>query len=223
MNLLGIDTSSVASVACVLRADGEAFEAESSVARLASPPGHAAELMPAVARCLDRAGLDWSELDAIAVGVGPGAFTGLRIGVATARALAQAHGAELRPVSSLAALAAGIDAPVALPVIDARRGEVFAGLYESGRERWEPFAATPEELAERVAEASLSPSAAGDGAVRFREVLEAAGVSVAPDGSQAHVVSGLSICGLASTVPSTPPETVLPDYLRLPDAKPSAR
>jgi tRNA threonylcarbamoyladenosine biosynthesis protein TsaB len=223
VNLLGIDTSSAASAACVLRADGEAFEADPPPARLASRPGHAAELMPAIARCLERAGLDWSELQAIAVGIGPGAFTGLRIGLATARALAQAHGAELRPVSSLAALAAGIPASSSLPVIDARRGEVFAALYEEGEERWEPFAAAPEDLAERVSRAGLCPSAAGDGAVRFREVLEAAGVSVAPDGSPAHVVSGPSICALASTVPATPPEAVLPDYLRLPDAEPSVR
>ncbi len=223
MNLLGIDTSSVASAACVLRADGEAFEAGPSVARLASPPGHAAELMPAAASCLEQAGLGWEELDVIAVGVGPGAFTGLRIGVATARALAQAHGAELRPVSSLAALAAGIDASPSLPVIDARRGEVFAALYEAGEERWEPFAAAPEALAERVAADGRSPMAAGDGAVRFREVLEAAGVSVASDGSPAHLVSGLSICRLASTLPAAPAAAVLPDYLRLPDAKPSVQ
>jgi tRNA threonylcarbamoyladenosine biosynthesis protein TsaB len=221
VNLLGIDTSSAASAACVLRADGEAFEAEPSAARLASPPGHAAELMPAAARCLERAGLGWEELDIVAVGVGPGTFTGLRIGVATARALAQAHGAELRPVSSLAALAAGIDASLSLPVIDARRGEVFAALYEGDEERWEPFAAAPQALAERVAGTGLSPSAAGDGAIRFRDVLEAAGVSVAPGGSQAHVVGGLSICRLASRAPAAPPAAVLPDYLRLPDAKPS--
>ena len=67
---------------------------------------------------------------AIAVGVGPGTFTGLRIGIATARALATAAGLPLRRVSSLAALAEGIDHLVRLPLIDARRGEVFAALYE---------------------------------------------------------------------------------------------
>ena len=70
------------------------------------------------------------------MGVGPGTFTGLRIGVTTARALASSTGAELRPVSSLAALAEGIDGEPALPLIDARRGEVFAALYEAGELRW---------------------------------------------------------------------------------------
>ena len=91
------------------------------------------------------------DLDAIAVGVGPGTFTGLRIGIATARALASANGLPLRRVSSLAALAAGIDAPLRLPLIDARRGELFGALYEGDARLWPPFAAPPEELVERAA------------------------------------------------------------------------
>ena len=91
--------------------------------------------MPAVADVMGRAEVGWADLDAIAVGVGPGTFTGLRIGIATARALAAASGLPLRPVSSLAALAAGIEAPLRLPLIDARRGEVFGALYERRRAR----------------------------------------------------------------------------------------
>ena len=98
MNLLGLDTSTAASAAAVLRADGEAFEAGSAPG---GPRAHAQELLPAAAEAMEAAGLDWPELDAIAVGVGPGRFTGLRIGIATARALATAAGCELRPVSSL--------------------------------------------------------------------------------------------------------------------------
>lgn len=239
MNVLGIDTSTPASAACVLRADGRAFEVEPVPERLSEPPGHARELMPAIARCMEQSGLAWRDLDAIAVGVGPGPFTGLRIGVTTARALAGAHGAELRPVSSLAALALGAGGSTGgdssppdsardggsgpsriLAAIDARRGEVFAALYADGAAVWEPFVAAPEAVAARVRDERIAPLGVGDGSVRFRDVLEAAGVDVAPDDSRTHVVRGLSVCRVAATAAPTPVEAVLPDYLRLPDAKP---
>ena len=221
MNLLGLDTSTAAAAACVLRADGEAFEELPDPSALRRSPAHASELMPAVARVMERAGLDWPELDAVAVGVGPGSFTGLRIGVATARGLARANGVRLRPVSSLAALAEGIDGgdTVVLPLIDAKRGELFAAAYEGGRELWAPFAAPPEEVGRRVQQADLTALAAGDGSIRFRRVLEAAGIRIAPDGSRAHVVRALHVCRLAAA-PGEPPEAVVPEYLRPPDAKP---
>jgi tRNA threonylcarbamoyladenosine biosynthesis protein TsaB len=238
VSLLGIDTSTAASAACVLRDDGEVFEVAPGPAALASRPAHAGELMPAVADVMERASVDYGELEAIAVGVGPGTFTGLRIGIATARALASANDLQLRPVSSLAALAAGIeavvaeagaaagkaaadDAPSLLPVIDAKRDEVFAAEYARGGDRrWGPLALRPEELAERVRAGGAAPLAAGDGSVRFRGVLEAAGISVMPDESRAHVVRALHVCRLAAAVPGVAPQAVLPDYLRPPDAKP---
>jgi tRNA threonylcarbamoyladenosine biosynthesis protein TsaB len=220
MSVLGFDTSSAASSVCVLRSDGQAFELRPEPAALDAPPAHARELLPRAADCLEQAGLDWSDLDAIAVGVGPGAFTGLRIGIATARALAHAQGLGLTPVSSLAALAAGIDAPLALPLVDARRGQLFAALYERGAPRWEPFAATPDELAERVRQAGFTPLAAGSGSVRFREILEAAGIRIEPDDSPLHVVSALQVCRLADGAPALEPDSVLPEYLRPPDATP---
>ena len=220
MTLLGIDTSTPASAACVLRADGASFEVEPSPERLAAGPAHARELMPAVAEVMERAGLGFGDLEAIAVGVGPGTFTGLRIGIATARALASASGLLLRPVSSLAALAEGIDAELRLPLIDARRGELFAALHPAdGEPIWPPFVAAPEAVAERVREAGLVVRAAGDGSIRFRGVLEAAGIGVDADESRSHLVRALHVCRLAQTLPGEPPETVLPDYLRAPDAK----
>ncbi len=220
MSLLGFDTSTAASSACVLRADGETFEVIPAAERLGRPPAHASELMPAVAEVMERAGLGFSDLDAIAVGVGPGAFTGLRIGVTTARALAHAADLPLRPVSSLAALAAGIEGDERLAVIDAKRGELFAALYGPGGSVWEPEAMSPEGLAERVRAAGSTPLAAGDGSVRFRQALEAAGITVAPDDAGAHVVRGLHVCRLAQSVADEPPDAVLPEYLRAPDAKP---
>jgi tRNA threonylcarbamoyladenosine biosynthesis protein TsaB len=220
VTLLGLDTSTSAASACVLRADGEAFEITPPPERLQEPPAHASELMPALAEAMARADVGWGDLDAIAVGVGPGTFTGLRIGLATARALASANGLPLRRVSSLAALAAGIEAPRRLPLIDARRGELFGALYEGGDRLWPPFAARPEELVERLHDGGFSPLAAGDGSVRFRGMLEEAGIPVPADDSQAHVVRALHVCRLGAEAADEPPEAVLPDYLRDPDAKP---
>jgi tRNA threonylcarbamoyladenosine biosynthesis protein TsaB len=220
MNVLGFDTATPATAVCVLRTDGEEFEVVPDPARLHDPPGHATELMPAVAALMRRADLSYPELDAIGVGIGPGTFTGLRIGISTARALAHANGTSLRPVSSLAALAQGIDAAVRLPLIDARRGEVFAALFEGAERIWGPLAGAPEGVAERAGGEGQTPLAAGDGAVRFRGVLEAAGIRVEPAGSAAHVVRGLHVCRLATAATPRPPEAVVPEYLRLPDAKP---
>jgi tRNA threonylcarbamoyladenosine biosynthesis protein TsaB len=221
VTILGIDTSTSASAACVLRADGASFEVEPSSERLAGGPAHARELMPAVADVMERAELRFGDLEAIAVGVGPGTFTGLRIGIATARALASASGLLLRPVSSLAALAEGIDGELRLPLIDARRGELFGALLDAAGELvWPPFVAAPELVAERVREAGLGARAAGDGSIRFRRVLEAAGIGIDADESRSHVVRALHVCRLAQAVSGDPPEVVLPEYLRTPDAKP---
>jgi tRNA threonylcarbamoyladenosine biosynthesis protein TsaB len=221
VTLLGIDSSTSASAACVLGDDGSAFEVEPAPARLREGPAHARELMPAVAEAMERAGAGFADLEAIAVGVGPGTFTGLRIGIATARALASSSGLPLRPVSSLAALAEGIEGERRLALIDARRGELFAALFDgAGAPLWPPFVAAPEQVAARVREAPVSVRAAGDGSIRFRGVLEAAGIGVDADESRSHVVRALHVCRLALAVPDEPPEAVLPDYLRTPDAKP---
>jgi tRNA threonylcarbamoyladenosine biosynthesis protein TsaB len=216
--ILGIDTSTAASAACLLGV--EAFEVEPCPGDLLRPPAHARELMPAIARVLDEAGAELSDLEAIAVGVGPGTFTGLRIGIATARALASANGLPLRPVSSLAALAAGIEGDLVLPLIDAKRGELFAALHGRDGRIWGPVAEAPEVLVERLGAGAASVRAAGDGSIRFRRVLEMAGIRVDPDQSRSHVVRALHVCRLARELPDEPPQSVLPDYVRAPDAKP---
>jgi tRNA threonylcarbamoyladenosine biosynthesis protein TsaB len=218
--ILGFDTSTAASPACVLRVDGMAYEVLPDPRALTARPAHARELLPAITDVMGQAGVEFGDLEAIAVGVGPGTFTGLRIGIATARTLATANDLPLRPVSSLAALAAGIEDEPALALIDAKRGELFAALYERGQERWRPFVASPGAVVRRVEGAGLRPRAAGDGSIRFREVLEAAGIRVDPDVSRSHLVRALHLCRLAKGVPDASPETVLPDYLRAPDAKP---
>lgn len=221
MNLLGIDTSTAATSVCVLRSDGRSFEWTPE--RAASRPSHSSDLLPAVAEQLVAAEIGFAELDSVAVAVGPGGYTGLRIGIATARALAQAHGLPLRPVGTLAALAAGLDSSLRLPLLDGRRGEVFAALYADGEQLWEPFAAPPQAVVRRLAQTDApggpAPLAAGDGAVRFRGVVEGV-ADVPPDDSPLHAVRSLEVCRLGLAAPAMAPEAVLPEYLRAPDATP---
>ena len=174
-------------------------------------PGHAAQLLVLVEEVLE--GVGWDAVTRVAVGVGPGGFTGLRLGIATARALAQARDLPLVGVSSLLALAAGAGTGGVVAVIDARRGEVFA----ASPGRFGPVALAPEVLAERIEAGAL---AVGDGAVRFREELERAGAFVPADDSPLHGVSALQVCRLGAHGEPADRDALLPDYRREPDAKP---
>lgn len=220
MTILGFDTSTAASSAAVLGDDGRVVENVPSPERLAERPAHASELLPAIDDVMRQAGIGFGDLDAIAVGVGPGTFTGLRIGVATARALAKANGLPVRAVSSLAALAAGMTGPSRLALIDAKRGEVYAALFDGDEERWPPVVLGIDALVGRLRDAAITPLAAGDGSLRFRDELEAAGVAVAPAESPLHVVSAGHLCRRALDTPDVAPEQVVPNYLREPDAVP---
>jgi tRNA threonylcarbamoyladenosine biosynthesis protein TsaB len=215
MNILGFDTSTAATTVCLLRDDGQAFEYEPPAERLFEPPAHARELMPAVDQVMRGAGVGFGDLDALAVGIGPGGFTGLRIGIATAHGIAQSAGLPLHPVLSLDALAAGIEGDAPFPLIDAKRKEVY-GLDAAG----EPFAGSVDHAIEKAPEGAV---AAGDGSIRFREALEGAGIRVAPGNSRMHVVRSLYVCRLGATLRPAPPESVVPCYLRAPDAKPPSR
>jgi tRNA threonylcarbamoyladenosine biosynthesis protein TsaB len=188
-------------------------------------PRHASALLPAVEECV-RASGGWKRVALIAVGVGPGSFTGLRIGISTARALAQGRGLEIAPVSSLAALARGLDLSfrardeMRLAVLDARRGEVFAGLYGgNGKPLWDPFVCSPERLAERVVGLEHPPLAGGGGSLRFRRELEAAGARVLEDEDDAHRIQARQVCLLGLDEEPKPPAAIEPIYLRRPDAE----
>jgi tRNA threonylcarbamoyl adenosine modification protein YeaZ len=160
---------------------------------------HASRVLAAVDELVD----DPRALDGIAVGTGPGSFTSIRIGLAAARALALALDVPVAGVSTLDALAAG--APGAMPVIDARRGEVFALV--DGEARVLP----PDEL--DVAGRTL----VGDGAVRYRHVF--VGADIPPDESELHRPRARFHAALARGF--GPAQDVEPIYLRIPDAEKS--
>ena len=165
----------------------------------------ASTLLEDVDALLRQAGAHPRDLGALALGTGPGSFTGIRIGLAAARGLALALGVPAAGVSTLDALAAG--APGSTPVIDAKRREVFVPG---------PFAVAPENV-----ELPAGALCVGDGAVRYREVLEAAGCEVPPDGDERHLPRARFHAALARDF--GPVELVEPLYVRLPDAVEAAR
>jgi tRNA threonylcarbamoyladenosine biosynthesis protein TsaB len=193
MLILSFDTATDVATSALV-ADGEVLGERDS---------RAVSLLEDVDALLRAAGKDARQLDALAVGIGPGSFTGVRVGLATARGLALALDLPVAGVSTLDALAAG--APGATPVIDARRREIF--LLQSAQ----PRVLSP-------AEVELEPGSVcvGSGAVRYRAVLEAAGALIPADDDERHLPRARFHALLARDF--GPAELVEPLYLRVPDA-----
>jgi tRNA threonylcarbamoyl adenosine modification protein YeaZ len=192
MLILAFDTATDVATSALVD-DGEVLGERAS---------RAVTLLEDVAALLRQAGARTGDLQGLAVGTGPGSFTGLRVGLATARGLALSLGLPVAGVSTLDALAAG--APGALPVIDARRGEVFV-LQD------EPRVLAPQDL-----QFDAGTLCVGDGAVRYRAALEAKGAEIPPDRDERHLPRARFHAQLARDF--GPAELVEPMYLRVPDA-----
>lgn len=219
--ILALDTATPATVVGVAHDDGTLLAQRRHDPAPGERPGHTQELLPLAHAALTEAGAQWSDVTRIGAGVGPGTFTGIRIGVATARALAQGLGAETVPVSTLAALALEHDGNV-LAILDARRGEAFVAAWSDGAPILDPAAWRPERLIE-VPDLAPGPwQAVGDGAIRFRAELEATGVAVAPDDAAQHRVGAGPLCRLAAAAQPVPRDALVPEYVRAPDAVPRA-
>jgi tRNA threonylcarbamoyladenosine biosynthesis protein TsaB len=194
--VLSLDTATDVTTACVT-VDGDVMAESATRGRSTG----AQRVLADVAHLLAAAGLDAGAIEAIVCGRGPGTFTGLRIGLATARGLGLGLGVPVTGVSTLDALLQGDGVQVAC--VDARRGEVFAAGAGI-----EPCVLAPEELGALVAPGTV---VAGDGAVRHRGAL--AHAAVPGDGSPLHVPWARYHAALIAV--SGPAE---PIYLRRPDA-----
>jgi tRNA threonylcarbamoyladenosine biosynthesis protein TsaB len=186
-------------------------------------PRHSTALLEEVERAAAAAG-GWEAVGRLAVGVGPGSFTGLRIGMATARALGASLGLPVTGVCTLDAVGRALGeldgAASRLAVLDARRGEVFTALYSSSGERlWGPLVESPRGLVTRLASLTGPPLAAGSGAVRFRRELDGSGVEIPEDADPVHRVAARHVCAIAAAGGAERPEQLAPIYLRPPDAE----
>ncbi len=192
----------------VLAFDTATNEATSALVRdgdvLGERVSRAVRILDDFEALLAESGLRADDVEAIVVGRGPGSYTGLRMGLVTARTLSFSLGVPAAGVSTLAALAAG--EPGAAPLIDARRGEVFANVDG------EPSVLAPEDLLVEPGRTYV-----GDGAIRFRAFLEEAGAVVPPEDDPAHVPWARHHAALAHEFGAA--EEIEPIYLRAPDAE----
>jgi tRNA threonylcarbamoyl adenosine modification protein YeaZ len=192
MLTLAFDTATSLATSALV-ADGEV---------LAERVSRAQTLLEDVDALLRQGGAHPTDLDLLAVGIGPGSFTGVRIGLAVAEGLALSLGVPGAGVSTLDALAAGT--PGGLPVVDAKRREIFT-LVDGA-----PRALAPADL-------ELAPGTVcvGDGAIRYRDVLEGLGAEVPPDNDERHLPRARFHAQLAGE--PGPVEAIAPLYVRVPD------
>jgi tRNA threonylcarbamoyl adenosine modification protein YeaZ len=224
--VLVIDTSSAAVTAGLVEL---ATAADRATGRAASPAtdaaapvllaervtvdarAHGERLVPSIRQCLREAAVGVGDLAAVLAGVGPGPFTGLRVGLVTAAAIADAAGLPSYPVCSLDAIAAG-HAEVAdlLVAGDARRREVYWARYRHGRRVAGPGVGRPAELAVELAGARAM---AGAGAELYADLL---GLPLLA--GPFPTVTGLAIAAAGLLRSGAAPQPLTPLYLRRPDA-----
>lgn len=227
MKILALDTATRHATVALLDEN-----APSIVSREREVTTHSEGLLTMVDELLAEAGLAVRALDAIVVGLGPGSFTGLRIGLATAKGLCLAARLPLVGLSSLQPLAAAV-AELRLPeggdheerltcvVLDARRGEVFAQRYRGERALEPERLCRPEALAAELAESSDPLLLAGDGALLYRELLAREPASLAPEGCHLIHARHLALAARARVAAGHFDElaTLVPRYLRASDAR----
>jgi tRNA threonylcarbamoyladenosine biosynthesis protein TsaB len=221
MNLLAVDTSTTSCSVALFGGDVLLAEAIYTAGRT-----HSHHLLSMIHSVLKRCTCKPMDIGGIAVTLGPGTFTGLRIGISTVKGLAAAVGASVVGVSGLAALALPflhIDGPV-VAMIDARRGEVYHACYRGGKDTLIPVAPAAVD-APQAAAAALPQDAilVGSGALLYREILESCGPRIRFANASGHVIRAASV-GLLSMARFTRRDvhdldSLVPDYIRKSDAQ----
>lgn len=216
MLILALDTTTSAG-SCALVRDGRVVREEASDRRRPQ----AARLPGELAALLDRTGVTLAAIDALAVGTGPGSFTGLRVGIATMQGLAVAGGKPLFGVSALDALARLAGTARVATWVDAWRGEVYGALYEAGREVERPTVARPEVLLRRLA--GRPTRFTGDGAAAYEAVIRTAAGDEARFADPVAPLLAGAIGEIAAEAFQAghrpPPDAIRPLYVRRPDAE----
>ena len=223
MKLLALDTSTAVGSLAVM--DGSRLMAETT---LLADKKHGEHLVPAIQSLLDRLGLKPSEIEAYAVGIGPGSFTGLRTGLALVKGLALANPRPVVGVSSLQALARSAfeHHGLILPLIDARKGEIFVATFRADSQgqvvrESADMALPPEALAGLIREPALL---LGDGLLRYRKILVETlkeNAQIAPESlwaPRAVWIANLALRRLEQG-DSDPLDCLVPIYVRATDAE----
>lgn len=223
MKILAIEASAVAASAAVA-VDGQLKAEEFTQNALT----HSATLLPSIASVLQKSDLTVDDVDLIAVTEGPGSFSGLRIGITTAKTLAYAAGKKILGVSTLAALAALLPMTGELisPIMDARRDQTYNAIYkwENGAltEIRSPRALSVSELIEDITSLNTEVIFIGDGVMRFSDELKEKLGSLAhfaPTHLCASRASAVAYLAEASSSNAVSPEELNPVYLRLSQAE----
>lgn len=207
MLVLALDTATPASTAAVAEVTGGGMRGIAE-RRTVDPRAHGELLAPEIAATLAEAGIQPGDLGAIVAGLGPGPFTGLRVGLATAASMGQALGIPTYGVCSLDALGLAAGPGRVLVATDARRREVYWATYADGRRTRDPDVARPADVIVNV------DRAVGEAALKYSDVF---GV---PIDEILLYPPGVALVSLAANRvrDRAPSEPLTPLYLRRPDA-----
>jgi len=210
--VLALDTATAATAVALVKLEANGKIHPLARRRHVDPRAHAEQLAPQVEAVLAEAGATPGDLEALVAGVGPGPFTGLRVGLATAAAMAQSLDLPTYGVCSLDAIGARSQG-TALVATDARRREVYWAIYQDGQRHHGPEVNRPADLLPVIAEHRVI-AGYGEGVLRYRDVLRLPVVEEPLQPDPADLVR----VARSRVLAKEPAEPLTPLYLRRPDA-----